>query len=141
MDAVVKDKRARVIIIAVAAALAVGAAAWGMVLDSNDPLKPVVDKLNSYGYRFVSGDIFIVGETRDTTIAALLAGTELSEAVEASSAAGFPSDVGARGDIMLMLVELDDAEVITIYLRDERIELCFIQHVTSGEVRPLSKIE
>ncbi len=137
MDAVVKNKTARFILLGVAIALIVAAAIWGANLERVDPLSPLVDTLNSYGYSLTSNDIFVAGETQDTTISELLAGIELADAVEASTEGGFPSDVNARGTVILMLAELDDRDVITVYLRDEKIELCFIQNILSQQVRPL----
>lgn len=134
---IVKSKRARTVLMIVALALLMAAVVWGTFLNGDDELKLLADRINEYGYELTRDDIYIVGETRDTSISDILAGQELDECVAASKAAGFPSDVNAVGDVVLMLVELDNYDVITVYLRDADIELCFVQNITSGEVSPL----
>ena len=66
-------------------------------------------------------------------------GQDLSEAVAASIEGGFPSDINARGDIMLLLLTLENKDVVTVFTRDGKAELCFIQRISSGEIMPLTK--
>ena len=70
---------------------------------------------------------------------AFCAGQDLSEAVAASIEGGFPSDINARGDIMLLLLTLENKDVVTVFTRDGKAELCFIQRISSGEIMPLTK--
>ena len=52
-------------------------------------------------------DFYNAGSFPDSTIQDILAGQDLSEAVAASIEGGFPSDINARGDIMLLLLTLE----------------------------------
>ena len=121
----------------IAMALLLAAVIWGSFLNKNDEFDVIADMLNSYGYSVRGSDIYVVGETRDTSIAALLAGQDLTECVRAGRAAGFSSDTEKIGDIVLMLVELEDKDVITLYLCNTVPELVFVQSITTGEVRAL----
>ena len=120
-----------------AAVLLVVAAVWSVQLAKDDTLAHLAEELNAFGYSLEGEDIYVLGESRGISIAEVLAGTDLTEAVAASRAAGFPSDVNAVGDIVAMLANTE-AGVITLYLRNEAIELCFIQ-TDEGQVLPLGE--
>ena len=120
------SNRTKLILFGIALVLLVIAAVWSVQIAKDDALAHLAEELNAFGYSLTGEDIYVLGESRSTTIAAVLAGTDLTEAVAASRAAGFPSDINAEGDIVAMLARTETG-VITIYLRNEAIELCFIQ--------------
>ncbi len=132
------SNKTRLIFLGAAVLLLAIAAVWSVEIAENDALADIAERLNAFGYSLKSRDIYVLGESRGTSIAAVLEGTDLAEAVAASRAAGFPSDVAAVGDIIAMLAETEQG-VITLYLRDTAIELCFIQ-TESGEILPLGGI-
>ena len=127
------SNRTKFILLGLAAVLLVVAAVWSVQLAKDDTLAHLAEELNAFGYSLEGEDIYVLGESRDISIAEVLAGTDLTEAV----AAGFPSDVNAVGDIVAMLANTE-AGVITLYLRNEAIELCFIQ-TDEGQVLPLGE--
>lgn len=123
--------------------IAVGIIAVGAVLsaviDKRDPLNAVADKINEHGYSLGNDDIYILGGEADSTIRQMLmqneADEDISSAVEASMSSLFPSDIDRQGEITVLIAECESG-VITIYLIDGEIELCFIQ-TEEGEVLPL----
>ena len=118
------SNRTKLILLGVAVLLLVIAGVWSVQLAENDVLAHLAEELNAFGYTLEGEDIYVLGESRGTSIAEVLEGTDLTEAIAASRAAGFPSDVEAVGDIVAMLAKTEDG-VVTLYLRDEAIELCF----------------
>lgn len=129
------SNRTKLILLGVAVLLLVIAGVWSVQLAESDVLAHLAEELNAFGYTLEGEDIYVLGESRSTSIAEVLEGTDLTEAIAASRAAGFPSDVEAVGDIVAMLAKTEDG-VVTLYLRDEAIELCFIQ-TDEGEVLPM----
>lgn len=132
---VVKDKKTRTILLIVAAAL-LAAAAFLYFTSDNSALQAVCDKVNAFGYDFVSDDWYVAGGQADTTIEALSSGEDLSEAVEASKASGFPSDTNKLGEVVLLLGQLENDDVVTVYIVNGEIELCFVQTL-NGKLSPL----
>jgi len=128
------SNRTKLILLGVAVLLLVIAGVWSVQLAESDVLAHLAE-VNAFGYTLEGEDIYVLGESRGTSIAEVLEGTDLTEAIAASRAAGFPSDVEAIGDIVAMLAKTEDG-VVTLYLRDEAIELCFIQ-TDEGEVLPM----
>ena len=94
--------------------------------------------MTAIGYTLTEDDLFDVGSFENTTIAEVLAGQDLTQAVEAGITGGFPSDVNATGDIRMLLVTMENKDIITIFLRDGKIELCFVQRLDDSAIRPLS---
>lgn len=129
------SNRTKLILFGIAVLLLILAAIWSVRLAENDVLAHLAEELNAFGYSLAGEDIYVLGESHGTSIAEVLEGMDLTEAVAASRASGFPSDVDAAGNIVAMLANTD-AGVITLYLRDEAIELCFIQ-TDDGRILPL----
>ena len=129
--------RARNVTLIAAAALLALAILLSLDIARNDPLADLAKQINAYGYDFTAEDFYVLGGAQDTSIAALLGeqGADLADAIAASKACGFPSDVNAAGDITALLANADEG-VVTIYLRDGTIELCFLQGA-NGESLPL----
>ncbi|HWS28895.1 MAG TPA: hypothetical protein VN512_02150 [Clostridia bacterium] len=123
---IVKDKKTRAILLIVAAAL-LAAAAFLYFASGNGALKAVCEEVNAFGYAFLPDDWYTAGGQADTSIEALAGSEDLSEAVAASKAAGFPSDTEKRGEVVLLLGQLANDDVVTVYIVNGEIELCFVQ--------------
>lgn len=131
-------KGAKIIIILIAAAICVGAVIWNGRLEQQSPYAQTVEELRERGYTLNEDDLYNAGSFLETSIAAILAGEDLSEVVEHSRTSGFPSDTEAVGDIQILLVTMQNGDIVTIFTRDGSIELCFVQRLDSAELAPLS---
>ncbi len=132
-------KGTRIILLSIAALLIAGALLLNASITENHPYSGAAKTLREYGYTLDDDDFYNAGSFPDSTIQDILAGQDLSEAVAASIEGGFPSDINARGDIMLLLLTLENKDVVTVFTRDGKAELCFIQRISSGEIMPLTK--
>lgn len=108
---------------------------------SEDPRGALARELSAYGYALEAEDLYVLAGARDTTIEAVLrageqaAPLDLAPALAASLEGGFPSDVSKTGDVTVLLADTERG-VVTIYLLDGTIELCFLQ-TAGGEVLPI----
>ena len=132
------SKNTKLIILLIAALLVICAVLLNGAVSQQSPYKAAVEELTARGYTLSEDDLFDVGRFEDSTVAEVLAGQDLSQAVEASRAAGFPSDINARGNINMLLLTMENKDVITLFLRDGNIELCFVQRLDDSAVRPLA---
>jgi len=132
------SKNTKLIILLIAALLVICAVLLNGAVSQQSPYKAAVEELTARGYTLSEDDLFDVGRFEDSTIAEVLAGQDLSQAVEASIAAGFPSDINARGNINMLLLTMENKDIITLFLRDGNIELCFVQRLDDSAVRPLA---
>ncbi len=135
--ALVKDKRLRTILLVAAAAL-IAAAAFLYISAGESPLVAVCETVNAYGYNFVPDDWYIAGGQTETSIYALAEGEDLSEAVAASKVSGFASDIQKFGEVVLLLGQTENDDVVTVYIVNGEIELCFVQTL-AGEITPLGE--
>ena len=126
------NKKTRLTLLGIAAGLLLLAVLWLVFRSSASSLNAVAKQINSYGYGFIADDLVIAYDNADTSIADVLDGIDLEDAVQASREAGFPSDVQRTGGVTLMLAEDDFGGVVTIYLVDGEIELCFVQTTDGG---------
>jgi len=132
------NKGTRTAIFVLAGVLLILALALNMDLQSSSPYNRVVEELRARGYTLVESDLYFVGSFEGQSIQSVLAGEELTEAVEASRQGGFHSDVEAKGEISVLLLTLENQDVITIFTRDGGIELCFIQRLGEDRLRPVN---
>lgn len=131
------SKNTKLIVLLAAALLIVCAVLLNGTVSQQSPYRAAVEELTARGYTLTEDDLYDVGSFEDTTIAEVLAGQDLTQAVEASMAGGFPSDVNAVGNIKMLLLTMENQDIITIFLRDGSIELCFVQRLDDSAVRPL----
>ncbi len=129
--------RVRYLLMGLAVALLLGALVWSANIRTRDPLRSLADRINEFGFSLAAEDFYVLGGAEGASIASVLReeGSELDEGVSGSLACGFPSDVEATGEITALLANTT-AGVVTVYLRDGTIELCFLQ-TPEGEVKPL----
>ena len=118
-------KGTRIILLSIAALLIAGALLLNASITEKHPYSGAAKTLREYGYTLDDDDFYNAGSFPDSTIQDILAGQDLSEAVAASIEGGFPSDINARGDIMLLLLTLENKDVVTVFTRDGKAELCF----------------
>ena len=130
-------KRTKILLLVLAAVLLCIAAALNYDTEHLGPRAEICNRLEEYGYSLEFEDIYVTGNSENVTIRELLADVDLTEAVEASRQAGFPSDIDTAGEVVVLLAALDEERVITIYTLNGEMELCFIQMLDSYEVQPL----
>lgn len=128
--------RRRWMLIAAAALLAI-ALGWRFSLNQTSVEGKLIRTLQTHGYIVTADDLYPAAVYRDTSIRALLPELELAQAVSASLAAGFPSDIERAGQVALYMVMLENKDVITLYLVDGETELGFVQTPDSEYVYPL----
>ena len=133
------ERKQRVILLCIAAAILAVALVWGLILNQTGTLGGLTRLLAGYGYVLSEDDFYVAGSAKGTTISALFPTTSLEEAIRVSQSAGFPSDVDKAGLVELVLVALENGTVITLYLIDGEVELAFIQVPNSQKVLPLQQ--
>lgn len=129
--------RGRNITLAVAALLLIAAVVLSADIARNDPLADLADEINRFGYTLTAEDFYVLGGAEDTSIAQVLGkeGADLAPAAAASGQAGFPADTQSVGDVTALLAKTDRG-VVTVYLLDGSIQLCFLQ-TEDGEIEPI----
>lgn len=132
-------RHTRTMLTLIAVGIIIAAAVWSSIISKNDPLEAVANELNAHGYSMRGDELYILGGKADPTIREVLDGSiDAAEAelmVSAAKQAGFAADMDRRGEVSILLYQCDKG-VMTIYLIDGEIELCFIQ-TQSGEVYPI----
>ncbi len=129
------SRKTQIIFLGAAVLLLVFSLVWGGIIEKNDELSRIAKELNAFGYSLTGDDFYVYGEARRTSVQALFPEEDLSDAAECSKAAGFPSDLHKTGDVLLLLAKVEEG-VITAYLVDGTLELCFIE-AENGAVLPL----
>ncbi len=132
-------RHTRTMLTLIAVGIIIAAAVWSIIISKNDPLEAIANELNAHGYSMRGDELYILGGKVNATIREVLAQGEDAGAEEliaaAARQAGFAADIDRRGEITILLYQCDKG-VMTIYLIDGEIELCFIQ-TQSGEVCPI----
>jgi hypothetical protein len=132
------QKRTKVILIAAACLMLLAAAVLSYKIEQTGERSKIIGKLREFGYDISFNDIYLAGSSKDGTIRGMLpAGLDLSNAVKASQSSGFPSDVDKTGEVALLLVKTGKEDVITVFVVNGEIELCFIQTQGTNQVKPL----
>lgn len=131
------SKGTKLILLLIAALLIACAVLLNGSITEQSPYKAVVDELTSRGYTMTEDDLYDMGSFENSTVSEVLAGQDITQAVEASRQGGFPGDADAQGNIRMLLLTMENEDIITIFLRDGQIELCFIQRLDDTDVRPL----
>ena len=106
-------------------------------MEEQDPNRPLVELLEARGYQVESQQLYLVGSFPEQSIAQVLTGVDLEEAVAASLEGGFPSRIDAVGEVTLLLCALGNGDVITLFLLDGEAELCFIQPLDGGALKAI----
>lgn len=69
---------------------------------------------------------------------AIVGDTDMTRAADVSRECGFDADIDKTGDVYVLLANLGDEQVLTVYVVDETIQLAFIQIPNSDSVLPIS---
>ena len=136
----VMTKKTRLTLMIVALLLLFLVVLWLIFRSSNSELKIIADRINSFGYSFTADDLLVAYDNSNTSIASVLDGVDLDNAVRVSREAGFSSDVDKVGGVTLILAN-DGDDIITLYLVDGEIELCFVQTIDGDAVSIKSKTD
>ena len=131
------DKQRNILILASVAVLGLALALWSG-LPAQHPNEPWAAMLRARGYTVKADQLYNAGSFAGQSIAEVLSGVKLEEAVAASLAGGFPSRVDQAGEVTLLLCALGNQDVITLFLLDGEAELCFVQPLPSGDLKPLA---
>lgn len=131
------NSKRTIVLLAVAGALLIGALVWRVALESRSLSSRIVRSLSEHGLTVDAASLYQHEHRKDTSIAQMMEGTELSGAVAASKAAGFPADIDRAGEVYCILANMDSG-VLTLFVVDEEIELAFIQLPGSDEVIPIT---
>lgn len=131
-----EKKHRNILLIASGLVLLAALALWGGLTGKN-PNEPLAAMLRGRGYTVDAEQFYHAGSFQGQSISQVLAGMDLEEAVAASRAGGFPSDVERPGAVELLLCGMGNGDVITLFLLDGQVELCFVQSVTAGTVAAL----
>ena len=75
---------------------------------------------------------------KNTSIRAIVGDTDMTRAADVSRECGFDADIDKTGDVYVLLANLGDEQVLTVYVVDETIQLAFIQIPNSDSVLPIS---
>lgn len=127
----------RILLLAVSVAILGLALFWWGRVEEQDPNRPLVELLQARGYQVESQQLYLVGSFPEQSIAQVLTGVDLEEAVAASLEGGFPSRIDAVGEVTLLLCALGNGDVITLFLLDGEAELCFIQPLDGGALKAI----
>lgn len=100
----------------------------------------VTAELKKHGCTISSDELYQQSYAKASSIAGLMEGIDISDAVSASQRAGFPSDAEREGEVYLLLARIDDEHVLTVFVVDETVELAFIQILGSDEVKAVNEM-
>lgn len=133
-----KGKQRNILLIASACVLGLAVALWSG-LPAQHPNEALAAMLRERGYTVQADQLYNAGSFENQSISKALSGVNLEEAVTASLAGGFPSRVDRTGDVTLLLCALGNRDVITIFLLNGQAELCFVQPLWGGALKPLDR--
>ncbi len=132
-----EQKFPKVTIVLCVLVVVLGLAAWVYLLSDRGELTTLANDINDYGYYLKWDDLKVVTSVKDTTIRELLPDTDLSEIIAISQKSSMPADVDVRGEVTVVVSELYNGDVITVYLLDGKRELGFVQVPSTGEIYEL----
>ncbi|MEG1560306.1 MAG: hypothetical protein RRY79_04530 [Clostridia bacterium] len=128
------SKQTKLILLAIAFTLIVGAIVWSFTRGTTGALAKLCAQMETFGYKLIPDDLFIAFDSDDTTIETVLSGKPNHEIVSLSKEKGFKADLTAPGGVTVILSKLDDG-ILTLYLLNGEIQLAFIE--TKDGVRGL----
>lgn len=94
--------------------------------------------LAQHGCNIEADELYKHNFAKNTSIRALVGDTDMTRAADASRECGFDADIDKTGDVYVLLANLGDEQVLTVYVVDETIQLAFIQIPNSDSVLPIS---
>lgn len=131
------DKRTKRSLLIAAAALLVIALTWLVILELNSSIRGVCNQINEYGYAVSPNDFYLQGYGADTTIEQVLKDIDIGILREYSISCGFSANTNKAGRVEVLLWQMDDTRVMTVYTVDGSAQLVFIENTETGEVTPI----
>lgn len=98
----------------------------------------IVHSLAQHGCNIEADELYKHNFAKNTSIRALVGDTDMTRAADVSRECGFDADIDKTGDVYVLLANLGDEQVLTVYVVDETIQLAFIQIPNSDSVLPIS---
>lgn len=132
-DLPLKTRRAALLAAGVILLIAV---IWLIILESNSYVRAACRSVNRFGYNTAPSDFYLRVCGTDTSVVKLT-GRDCSEISELSKRCGFGGDADKTGKIELMLWNMDDDNVMYVYLVDKKPEIVFIEELSSGKVKSI----
>ncbi len=123
-----------------AGAILVIALVWLVLLETRGYARGVCSRINGFGYSVSPADFCTQGYGSGASIGEVI-GKDCSNIEELSRQAGFEADTETKGLVELMLYNINDDDVMYVWLLDGEPQLVFIESLKSGEVRPISRTE
>lgn len=108
-----------------------------IIAGNNSLSEKISSELKQHGCAISSEDLYQQSYAKNISIAALMEGIDLNDAVEVSRNSGFPSDIEKEGEVYLLLAQLDDENILSVFIVNEKIELAFIQTLGSDEIKAI----
>lgn len=133
----IEPKTARTLLV-IAAALLIIALVWRFVLEKNSFSGSIVRSLAQHGCNIEADELYKHNFAKNTSIRALVGDTDMTHAADVSRECGFDAEIDKIGDVYVLLANLGDEQVLTVYVVDETIQLAFIQIPNSDSVLPIS---
>lgn len=116
--------------------LIVLAVIWLVLLESNSYLSAVSRRINSFGYSTSPSEFYTQGYGDNTNIAALMS-SEPEQTVQLSKQAGFEADVQTTGFVELLLWNVDNDNVMYIWLLNHEPQIVFIEDIETGQLKSI----
>ncbi len=133
----IEPKTARTLLV-IAAVLLVIALVWRFFLEKNSFSGSIVRRLAQHGCNIEADELYKHDFAKNTSIRAIVGDTDMTCAADVSRECGFDADIDKTGDVYVLLANLGDERVLTVYVVDETIQLAFIQIPNSDSVLPIS---
>lgn len=138
MDEGVSKKTKRSMLITAGALLLV-AVIWLILLESNSYVRNVCGRINKFGYHVSPASFYMQVYGSNTSLDELI-DEDIDLLCSLSSTAGFGADVSKKGLVELMLWNMDDQNIMYVWLVDREPELVFIENCITHEVQPIGEI-
>lgn len=130
-----KDSLMRLLLL-IAAGLLTVAMVWSIVLNSSSFTRKIEAQLSRHGIEVVMDDFIQQSYEKKTSIREMMDGIDLDDIIDVSEAVGLSADVDRIGEVYLLLAEVGDGSVLSVFVVDETVELAFVQKPGEGKVFP-----
>ena len=98
----------------------------------------IARELNAHGCTVNADELSQQVYKKHASISSVMEGIDMTDALAASLECGFPSDMLREGELCLLLAQLDDEHILTVFVINEEVEFAFIQITESDEVLPVN---
>lgn len=130
-----KDYLMRLLLLVAAGLLAV-AMVWSILLNNNSFSKRIGIQLREHGINTAMDDFIQQSYEKNTSIRKMMAGVDISAIIAVSEVIGLSADVDKVGEVYLLLADVGDNRVLSVFIVDETVELAFVQKLGEDSVLP-----